>query len=203
MVVTQVQTYPIAETFHSLQGEGAWAGTSAFFIRLAGCDVHCPWCDQKETWNASRYLLQSVTELGELAQSCQPVIVVITGGEPLMYDLTALTQELKRRGLRRHLETSGAHDWSGDFDWVTFSPKTYKLPKLSIYEKVNELKVVISNTTDFSWAEQQALCIPSTALQYLQPEWNYPESQALIVNYILQHPQWRLSLQSHKYLGLR
>ena len=124
MIVTQVQNYPIAETFHSLQGEGAWAGTNAFFIRLAGCDV-------------------------------------------------------------------------------TFSPKTYKLPKLSIYEKVNELKVVISNTADFSWAEQQALCIPSTALQYLQPEWNYPESQALIVNYILQHPQWRLSLQSHKYLGLR
>ena len=203
MVVTQVQTYPIAETFHSLQGEGAWAGTNAFFIRLAGCDVHCPWCDQKETWNARRYPLQSVTELGELAQSCQPAIVVITGGEPLMYDLTSLTQELKRRGLRRHLETSGAYDWSGDFDWVTFSPKTYKLPKLSIYEKVNELKVVISNTTDFSWAEQQALCIPSTALQYLQPEWNYPESQALIVNYILQHPQWRLSLQSHKFLGVR
>ncbi|MEB3190018.1 MAG: 7-carboxy-7-deazaguanine synthase QueE [Snowella sp.] len=203
MVVTQVQTYPIAETFHSLQGEGAWAGTSAFFIRLAGCDVHCPWCDQKETWNARRYPLQSVTELGELAQSCQPAIVVITGGEPLMYDLTALTKELKKRGLRRHLETSGAYDWSGDFDWVTFSPKTYKLPKLSIYEKVSELKVVISNTTDFSWAEQQALCIPSTALQYLQPEWNYPESQALIVNYILQHPQWRLSLQSHKFLGVR
>lgn len=203
MLVPQIQTYPIVETFHSLQGEGAWAGTNAFFIRLAGCDVYCPWCDQKETWNAHRYPVQSVTDLGELAQSVQPAIVVITGGEPLMYNLTSLTQELKRRGLQLHLETSGAYPWSGDFDWVTFSPKLYKLPHATIYEKANELKVIISNVSDFSWAEGQSKRIPLTALKYLQPEWNCPESKELIVKYILQNPQWRLSLQSHKYLGLR
>lgn len=203
MLTTVQFTYPIAETFHSLQGEGAWAGSSAFFIRLAGCDVHCPWCDQKETWSAQRYPSQSVETLTLLAQTAKPAIAVITGGEPLMYDLNPLTAGLQKRGFRLHLETSGAYPLSGQFDWITLSPKPYKKPDHSIYEKVDELKVVISQAEDFLWAEQQARRVFPKALKYLQPEWNQAESQNLIFDYILKNPQWRLSLQTHKYLGVR
>lgn len=196
-------TYPIVETFHSLQGEGAWMGSSAFFIRLAGCDVHCPWCDQKETWNPKRYPVYTVADLAEMAQQVNPALVIITGGEPLMYDLQPLTQGLKQLGLRIHLETSGAYAFTGEFDWVTFSPKTFKLPDESIYNQANELKVVIAQAEDFFWAEEQAIKVKSDVLKYLQPEWNTPHSQELIFNYILSHPQWRMSLQTHKFLGVR
>lgn len=196
-------TYPIVETFHSVQGEGAWTGVSSFFIRLGGCDVYCPWCDQKESWNAKRHPQYSVTKLVQQAQAANPAIVIITGGEPLMHDLYPLTGQLYKCGMRVHLETSGAHSFSGYFDWVTFSPKLFKPPHNSIYEQVNELKVVIANPEDLQWAEQQAAKVPSQTLKYLQPEWNTPASQQLIFDYVLQHPQWRMSLQTHKFLGVR
>jgi 7-carboxy-7-deazaguanine synthase len=201
--ITETITYPIVETFHSVQGEGAWAGVSAFFIRLGGCDVHCPWCDQKESWNAKRHPMRSPVFISQKAKDVNPAIVVITGGEPLMHDLNPLTQQLRELGLRVHLETSGAHPFSGEFDWVTFSPKRYKLPHKSIRDRVNELKVVVANADDLQWAEQQASQIPPEAVKYLQPEWNTPESQQLIFDYVLKHPQWRISLQTHKFLGVR
>lgn len=201
--IIETITYPIVETFHSVQGEGAWAGVNAFFIRLGGCDVRCPWCDQKESWNAKRYPMRSPNCISQEVKKVNPAIVIITGGEPLMHDLNPLTQQLRELGLRVHLETSGAHPFSGEFDWVTFSPKRYKVPHESICDRVNELKVVVANAEDLQWAEQQANKISSEAVKYLQPEWNTPESQQLIFDYVLQHPQWRISLQTHKFLGVR
>jgi organic radical activating enzyme len=196
-------TYPIVETFHSVQGEGAWTGANAYFIRLGGCDVYCPWCDQKESWLAERHPQQSVRDLVQQATHVNPAIVIITGGEPLLHDLAPLTRQLKETGLRVHLETSGAHPFSGIFDWVTFSPKRYKTPDLSIYSQVRELKVVVADEDDFRWAVEQAAKVPATTVKYLQPEWNTPESQQLIFDYVLRHPEWRIGLQSHKFLGVR
>ena len=200
---TQIKTYPIVETFHSLQGEGYWAGVNAFFIRLGGCDVHCPWCDTKHSWNPQIHPQRSLLELTQAAKTVNPAIVVITGGEPLMHDLLPLTTSLKSEGLQVHLETSGAHPLTGNFDWITFSPKQFKAPHPSIYPRTSELKVVVTSEYDLKWAEQQAALIPQAARRYLQPEWNSSKSQDLIFQYILQHPQWRISLQTHKLLKIR
>ena len=196
-------TYPIVETFHSVQGEGAWTGVSAFFIRLAGCDVHCPWCDTKQSWNSQNHPQHSVEDLAEEAKTHNPAIVVITGGEPLMHNLNSLTEAIKKIGIRVHLETSGAHPFSGKFDWVTFSPKQFKPPHPSIYNEADELKVVVVNEYDLKWAEQQASLVSPQCYKYLQPEWNTSKSQELIFDYVLQHSQWRISLQTHKFLEIQ
>lgn len=194
---------PVVETFHSVQGEGAWTGTNAFFIRLAGCDVGCPWCDTKHSWSVRRHPQRHTTDLIADAKAANPAIVVITGGEPLMHDLSPLSNGLRAAGLRSHLETSGSHPFSGNFDWVTFSPKRFKPPHESIYLQVSELKVVIANQSDLSWAEDQATKIPTDAVRLLQPEWGTPESYSLILEYILSHPEWRISLQTHKFTNIR
>ena len=201
--ITQTFTYPIVETFHSVQGEGYWTGVNAFFIRLGGCDVHCPWCDTKHSWNRDRHPQKSTLELVSVAKAVNPAIVIVTGGEPLMHDLFPLTTAFKNAGMQVHLETSGAHPFSGNFDWVTFSPKQFKAPHNSIYSQTSELKVVITNEYDLKWAEQQAALVPKATLYYLQPEWNTPSSKDLIFNYILQNPQWRISLQTHKLLHIQ
>ncbi len=193
----------IVETFHSIQGEGAWAGTNAFFIRLAGCDVGCPWCDTKISWSQKPHPRRSIADLVAEAKAAHPTFVVVTGGEPLMHDLTPLTTALHQADLRIHLETSGAHPESGQFDWVTLSPKPFKPPLMKIYDRVNELKVVIAQPEDLSWAEQQSQLTSDAAIRYLQPEWNSPASQNLVFEYILQHSTWRMSLQTHKLLGVR
>lgn len=202
MMTTEVQTLPIVETFHSVQGEGAWTGTSAFFIRLGGCDVGCWFCDTKESWVAKRHPQKRIEELVQAAIEANPAIVVITGGEPLMHNLTDLTKALKEKELRLHLETSGSHPFSGTFDWVTLSPKQFKPPHDSVYAQVNELKVVIAKETDFEWAEQQSEQVSDRALRYLQPEWSSRESADLIFEYVKQHPKWRMGLQTHKLLGV-
>lgn len=194
---------PTVETFHSVQGEGVWTGTNAFFIRLAGCDVGCPWCDTKHSWSMRRHPVRSIAELAREAKSVNPAIVVITGGEPLMHNLEPLTSELRKLGLRVHLETSGAHPLSGTFDWITFSPKRSKLPHPSIYGTVSELKVVIADATDFEWAEAQAAQVPTEAVKLLQAEWNTPDSQNLVFEYVLQHSEWRVSVQTHKFIHVR
>jgi len=199
----ETDTYPVVETFHSVQGEGAWAGVSAFFIRLGGCDVGCWFCDTKESWNPKYHPQRRIAGLTEEAVSAKPAIVVITGGEPLIHDLNPLTQALRTTALRLHLETSGAHPFSGVFDWVTCSPKQSRTPHESVYPFVNELKVVVVNPNDLEWAEYQAAKVPSTAIKYLQPEWHTPASTEIIFEYILRHPEWRLSLQTHKFLGVR
>lgn len=198
-----LKTYPIVETFHSLQGEGYWSGTNAFFIRLAGCDVHCPWCDQKESWSQVNHPQLSCQMLLKQVCEANPAIVIVTGGEPLMHQLAPLTQELSRAQKPIHLETSGAYPLTGKFDWVTFSPKPYKKPHPSIYPRVNELKVVIAEAQDLDWAESERAKVPSTAIKYLQPEWQSSKSNKLVYNYVLKNPHWRVSLQSHKTMGIQ
>lgn len=200
---TTATDLPVVEIFHSVQGEGVWTGTNAFFIRLAGCDVGCPWCDTKHSWNARRYPRHPIPELIAAAKAVNPAIVVITGGEPLMHDLTALSCGLKAAGLRVHLETSGAHPFSGMFDWVTFSPKQFKAPHASVYPHVSELKVVVTHLSDLDWAEEHTDKIPVNATKFLQPEWGNPDSYSLIFEYVLHHPDWRISLQTHKFTHIR
>jgi len=198
-----IDRLPIVETFHSVQGEGTWMGVNAFFIRLAGCDVGCHWCDTKISWNVKRHPEIAIADLVDKAVSAKPTMVVITGGEPLMHDLTELTQRLKNQGLRVHLETSGSHPFSGDFDWVTFSPKQFKHPHVSIYEKVSELKVVVKDEYDLIWAEQNAARMLPNVVKYLQAEWETTSSKDLVMQYVISHADWRLSMQTHKLLGVR
>jgi 7-carboxy-7-deazaguanine synthase len=200
---SQTTTLPIVETFHSVQGEGTWTGTNAFFIRLGGCDVGCWFCDTKESWNLRRHPQQEITELVADAIAANPAIVVITGGEPLMHDLTELSGLLHKADLRVHLETSGAHPFSGRFDWVTLSPKVSKPPHESVYAHASELKIVVATSDDLTWAERQSARVSATVIRYLQAEWNTPESRDLIFDYVLRHPNWRISVQTHKLLGVR
>lgn len=194
--------YPVMEHFHTIQGEGVYTGHSAYFIRLAGCDVGCHWCDVKDSWDASKHPQMSVESLvGHVKVSGAP-IVVITGGEPLLHDLGPLATELKRLGVRIHLETSGSSPMSGEIDWVTLSPKRFKPPVEGAYAQVHELKVVVLTPKDFQWAELHAAkCPPHTRL-LLQPEWDTPRAMPLIVEYVKAHPQWAVSLQTHKYLNV-
>lgn len=189
---------PIVETFHSLQGEGHWTGTSAFFIRLAGCDVGCTWCDTKHSW-ATRAPSVSPALLAAEVKAANPQIVVVTGGEPLMHDLRELCDRLS--GFSRHIETSGVHGLTGQWDWITLSPKPHKPPQPVILEQCHELKVVISSVADFEFAEQMAARSPCQH-RYLQPGWGKSMEQQ-ITEYIQSHPHWRLSLQTHKYLKIQ
>lgn len=198
-----LQSLPLVETFHSIQGEGYWTGTNAFFIRLAGCDVACPWCDTKHSWNAKRHPQRDLATLLAEVQTTAPKIVVITGGEPLMHNLSALTHRLRTAGFLVHLETSGSHPLSGTFDWITLSPKRFKPPRPDIYPHVSELKVVIAEDTDLAWAEAQYRLVSSKVIKLLQPEWETPGSSERVFNYVLQHPEWRISLQTHKLMGVQ
>jgi 7-carboxy-7-deazaguanine synthase len=196
-------SFPVVEVFHSVQGEGFWTGTNALFIRLAGCDVGCQWCDTKESWSTRQHSRHSVDELIARVQEVMPKIVVITGGEPLMHHLTPLTDRLLSTGVPIHLETSGAYPFSGNFAWVTLSPKSSKPVHNSVYSHVNELKVVVIDSSDLNRAEQEAEQMSSEVIKSLQPEWNTPSSYNLIFDYVLHHPEWRVSLQTHKFLGVR
>jgi organic radical activating enzyme len=192
--------YPVMERFYTLQGEGYWTGAAAYFIRLAGCDVGCFWCDVKESWEAEVYPQIDVLELQADANAAPADIIVITGGEPFLHNLDALCRALKPK--RLHVETSGTAPYSGQFDWVCFSPKKFKKPLPEYYALANELKIIVHNRHDLKWAEEHAnLCDPKTLL-FLQPEWYTPESAAWITDYIKENPKWRISLQTHKYLNI-
>lgn len=193
---------PLMEQFYTIQGEGFHKGTAAYFIRLAGCDVGCHWCDVKESWDANLYSAQTVDQLiADAKQHCD--LAVITGGEPLMYNLDLLTQGLRDVGIKTHIETSGAHPVSGVWDWFCLSPKKLKLPVPKAYDTAHELKMVIYNKHDFIFAEEEAAKVNENCLLYLQPEWSVREKiMPLIVDYVLAHPQWKVSLQSHKYLNI-
>ncbi len=197
-------TLPIMETFYSIQGEGFYQGHAAFFIRLAGCDVGCVWCDVKESWDANAHSFQTVTALVDEVKNTPAKIVIITGGEPLMYDCTTLTEALQAAGFRTHIETSAAYPLSGKWDWICVSPKKFKSPIPSILQQASELKVVVFNASDLQWAEQNAQHTHADCQLYLQPEWSKEKIVLpLITEFIQQHPQWKLSLQIHKYMGVR
>ncbi|NQV52005.1 MAG: 7-carboxy-7-deazaguanine synthase QueE [Flavobacteriales bacterium] len=198
-----VYTLPIMEHFATLQGEGFHAGKPAYFIRTGGCDVGCHWCDVKESWPGDGHVPMNVNELQEEAQQHDMDIVVVTGGEPTMYDLEPLTAGLRSLGKRTHIETSGVYPLTGTWDWITFSPKKFKAPTEGVYKKAHELKVVVSHPSDFEFAEVHAAKVDPSCKLYLQPEWSKRERMMpLIVAYIKQHPQWRMSLQTHKYLNI-
>ncbi len=194
---------PVMEHFYTLQGEGYHQGRAAYFIRLGGCDVGCVWCDVKDSWDASRHPLVSIDSLVAVVKATPASIVVITGGEPLMHDLTELTNELHSAGLKTHIETSGAYPVSGQWDWICLSPKKFKAPLPGLLPLANELKVVVFNRSDLDWAEKYAALVSVSCKLYLQPEWDKAaEMTPLIIEYIKQHPQWELSLQIHKYINV-
>lgn len=194
---------PLMEAFYSLQGEGFYKGTAAYFIRLGGCDVGCHWCDVKESWAAEAHPLVPVDTIvtDALAHS---KTMIITGGEPLMWNLDLLTEKLRAAGACTHIETSGAHPLSGTFDWICLSPKKIKRPVEDVLQKANELKMVIYNNNDFLFAEEMAAQVSPDCLLYLQPEWSKRNKVIpKIVDYVMAHPQWKASLQMHKYLDIR
>tara|TARA_B100000405_G_scaffold74704_1_gene51599 strand:+ start:562 stop:1179 length:618 start_codon:yes stop_codon:yes gene_type:complete len=201
------QRLPVVETFHSLQGEGHHAGRSAFFIRLAGCTVGCPWCDTKHSWPSQGHPEQAIDGLADAAQRAAEAgagFVVITGGEPLHHDLQPLTEALDARsGLPLHLETSGVDPLSGRFDWITLSPKRHLPPLQALLDQMHELKVVIHAAEDLLFADAMAQAGQGEALHYLQPGWDSPEGQQLAIDHVRHNPTWCLSLQTHKWLGVR
>jgi organic radical activating enzyme len=199
----KIAQLPVMEQFHTIQGEGFHTGKSAYFIRLAGCDVGCVWCDVKESWDASKYPSISTDDLVNKALKSGSETVVITGGEPAIYDLADLTAELKSKGLRAHLETSGAYPITGTWHWICFSPKKFKKPIESAYKKADELKVVIYNKHDFQWAETHAQYVRKDCELFLQPEWDKAEQMLpLIIDYVKTNPRWRISLQTHKFMDI-
>ncbi|WP_337040734.1 7-carboxy-7-deazaguanine synthase QueE [Emticicia sp. 17c] len=202
-MTSEVVKLPVMEAFYTLQGEGYHAGKAAYFIRLGGCDVGCVWCDVKESWDASLHPQFSIEEIVKEAQKYAGRMAVITGGEPLMYNLQALTQALKQAGFQTNIETSGVYEMSGEWDWVCFSPKKFKEPHPSIYAQANELKVIIYNKSDFAFAEKYAKVVNENCMLLLQPEWG-KQSQMLplMIDYVKENPKWKVSLQTHKFMDI-
>ena len=193
---------PLMEAFYTLQGEGYHKGSAAYFIRIGGCDVGCHWCDVKESWDAEKHPPTAIDTIVREAKKYSDTIV-ITGGEPLMWDMTPLTTVLKKAGLKIHIETSGAYAITGDWDWFCLSPKKNKLPTQEAAARADELKVIIYNKDDFRFAEEQAKRVGKNCVLYLQPEWSKREEMMpLMVDYVLANPQWKVSLQTHKYLNI-
>ncbi len=203
MQETSSPSLPLMEHFYTLQGEGRYSGQASYFIRLGGCDVGCTWCDVKESWDAAKHPQVVTEDIVNFVRDSGSPIAVVTGGEPLMHNLSVLTNQLKSIGVRTHIETSGAHPLSGSWDWICLSPKKFKAPLDEVIKKANELKVVIYNKSDFEWAEKFAALVPQDCLLYLQPEWSKASAMnPLIVSYIKDNPKWIFSIQSHKFLDI-
>jgi 7-carboxy-7-deazaguanine synthase len=203
MSITASNLYPVMESFYTIQGEGYYSGRAAYFIRLGGCDVGCVWCDVKESWDANVHTRYSCTDLLNEVKSTSTDFVVITGGEPAMYDLTPLIAVLKESNIEVAIETSGCYPLIGDVDWYCFSPKKFKPPVEEAYSKANELKVVVFHPSDIAWAEEHAKKVGSTCLLYLQTEWSKSDKiLPLIIEYVKANPKWKISLQTHKYMQI-
>lgn len=194
---------PVMEHFYTIQGEGFYSGRAAYFIRLAGCDVGCVWCDVKESWELDGHPILKITELIELIQSTSTNLVVITGGEPALYNLETLIDSIRSFGIETAIETSGCYPLIGNIDWYCFSPKKFKAPCDEAYIKANELKVVIYHESDLAWAEEHASKVGENCFLFLQPEWSRQERiLRIIIDYVKSNPKWRISLQTHKYMQI-
>ncbi len=194
---------PLMEEFYTIQGEGFNTGKASYFIRIGGCDVGCHWCDVKESWDASLHPLTPAEKIIENVLDSKTPAVVVTGGEPLIYNLEYLTALLKQHNIKTYIETSGAYPLSGNWDWICLSPKKTMLPKEENYGHAHELKIIVFNKHDFIWAEEQALKVSKECYLYLQPEWSKRnEITPLIVDYVKQNPRWMISLQTHKYIDI-
>jgi 7-carboxy-7-deazaguanine synthase len=194
---------PLMEQFYTIQGEGFHSGRAAYFVRLAGCDVGCVWCDVKESWNADEHPLVELSSIMEDIMKPKTEFVVITGGEPALYDIQPLVDLLHEKNIEVAIETSGCYPLSGKVDWYCFSPKKFKAPCEEAYEKARELKVIISHPSDFEWAESHARLVDKNCVLFLQPEWSKEERfLPLIIEYVKENPKWRISLQTHKYMQI-
>lgn len=191
------------EEFYTIQGEGRNTGKAAYFIRIGGCDVGCHWCDVKESWDANVHPLTPVEKIISNVLAWKAGSVVVTGGEPLIYNLAELTRLLKEQKIETFIETSGAYELSGDWDWICLSPKKTMPPLPGIYEKAQELKVIVFNKHDFKWAEEQASKVSPDCYLYLQPEWSkHQDLLPEIIDYVKNNPRWMISLQTHKYMNI-
>ena len=194
---------PLMESFLSIQGEGFFSGKSSYFLRIGGCDVGCHWCDVKESWDPSIHPLTKVDDIIDKIKQYSVKIVVVTGGEPLMYNLDYLCQSLKLLDIKIHLETSGAYMLSGNFDWICLSPKKTLKPLKNIYNISDELKIIVSNKNDLKWAQDQKKLVVDKCKLYLQPEWSKKEIVLpQIIDFVSKNSEWSISLQSHKYMNL-
>ncbi len=194
---------PVMEQFYTIQGEGNNTGKAAYFIRIGGCDVGCHWCDVKESWDANIHPLTPINEIIKDVCSYPAKSVVITGGEPLQYNLSALTTQLKEQKIETFIETSGAYPLTGTWDWICLSPKKTMPPKDEIYNNAHELKIIVYNKHDFEWEKQEAEKVNEKCIMYLQPEWSKRnEMMPLIVDFVKENTNWRVSLQSHKYMNI-
>jgi 7-carboxy-7-deazaguanine synthase len=202
-LVNIATSLPVMESFYTLQGEGFHQGKAAYFIRLAGCDVGCVWCDVKESWDKGLYPEQGIEEIIKDAKKYTGRLVVITGGEPTLYNMDELTKNLHKEGFQTNIETSGSSPLSGMWDWICLSPKKFKPPLPDILQKANELKIIVFNKSDFAWAEKYAALVSPSCKLYLQPEWTKAAIVTpSIIDYIKENPQWELSLQIHKYINV-
>ena len=202
ILIGKGEMLPLMEEFYTIQGEGFHTGKAAYFIRIGGCDVGCHWCDVKESWNAALHPPTSTDKIVQKAKQFANT-VVITGGEPLMWNMDYITQELTNQGIKVHIETSGAYPLTGAYDWICLSPKKNKLPLPEVLEVAHELKVIVFNKHDFKFAEEQALLVGPNCELFLQPEWsNRDKMTAQIVDYVMANPKWKISLQTHKYLNI-
>ena len=193
---------PIMESFYTIQGEGFYKGSAAYFIRIAGCDVGCHWCDVKESWDSDLHPIYSIQKIVQKAKKYSKM-VVITGGEPLMWNMNPLTELLKENNLKIHIETSGSNNLTGVWDWICLSPKRRKSPLDEVYEKANELKIIVFNKHDLKYAEEQAKKVSKNCMLYLQPEWEKRDNMIpVIVDYVMKNTKWKVSLQTHKYLNI-
>ena len=193
---------PVMEKFYTIQGEGYYSGQPFYFIRLGGCDVGCHWCDVKESWDHNQHQFIEVDDLIKDVKK-HTSNVVITGGEPLMWDLSELTKRFKENNIKLHLETSGAYDLSGNWDWVCLSPKKKMLPKKEFYSMADELKVVIYNNDDFKFAMQESEKVSQECKLFLQPEWSkFDLMKDKIVQFVMKNKNWNISLQIHKFLEI-
>jgi organic radical activating enzyme len=200
---SEILSLPVMEHFYTLQGEGFHQGTAAYFIRLGGCKVRCVWCDVKDSWEENAHPKMSTQQLASSAKQSGSKIAVVTGGEPSMHNLDSLTHELHRVGLKTHIETSGAYELTGEWDWICFSPKKFLPPHEAIAAQASELKVVIFHKSDFQWAEEYAEKVSPSCKLFLQPEWSrQAQIMPMLVDYVKANPQWRISLQSHKYMEI-
>ena len=194
---------PLMEDFYSLQGEGFYSGRAAYFIRYAGCDVGCVWCDVKESWDKEAHPEVKLSTLIQRVKDSGTDFVVITGGEPAMYDLTAITDALHAENIEIAIETSGAYKIVGDFDWICLSPKKFKMPIEENYAIATELKMIIFNKSDFKWGEELQAKVSDKCILYMQPEWDKSEEMLpLMVDYVKEHVEWNVSLQTHKFLNI-
>ena len=201
-LIDQGKMLPLMEEFYTIQGEGYHTGKAAYFIRVGGCDVGCHWCDVKESWNADLHPPTLADHIVNNAKKYSDT-VVITGGEPLMWSMDYLTKTLNDQGIKTHIETSGAYAFSGTWDWFCLSPKKTKLPLEEVYEQADELKMIIHNKSDFEFAEEHAAKVGENCELFLQPEWSKRDKMTpMIVDYVMENPKWKISLQTHKYLNI-